>query len=106
MSEGFDEFENRLRNRLGPEPTVGLRARVLTAVDAELANTSANSNVSPAGNLHWPAIAAAAVVLMGLSLAYSSQDAFPISAAPSPSQINAEIQTLHQLDVQLEGNYR
>ena len=92
MENDLDDFENRLRTRLAPQPSAALRSRVLQAVGAELN--------APRKYRHWPAMAAAAMILLNLSMVCATQDAFAFRRANGPQQIAAEIQAIRQIESQ------
>ena len=92
-----DEFENRLRSQL--EPAADLRDRVMSAVATELA-VSRQTSKSRWPDQFYSAAAAAALLVMSLSMICASQEEFSILPKHSPDQIGAEIQALRHLEQQ------
>ncbi|MGD0390799.1 MAG: hypothetical protein ABSC42_17785 [Tepidisphaeraceae bacterium] len=93
------ELENRLRARPGDEATAGLRDRVLRAV-------AESSSAGALGAWHWAAIAAAALIVLNLSMIWASQEEFSVRPALGPNQVAAEFQALRQLETQQEGAFK
>jgi hypothetical protein len=91
------EFENRLRSQL--EPAADLRDRVMSAVTTELAASVRSSKSRWPDQFYWVA-AAAALLVMSLSMISASQEEFSIPPKHSPDQIGAEIQALRHIEQQ------
>ncbi|MDP9174459.1 MAG: hypothetical protein M3O30_11415 [Planctomycetota bacterium] len=99
------DLENQLRARPISSPTAGLRDRILRAA----AESASPPQSTPAGQWtsgYWAAAAATVLIVMNLSMISASPNEFAIAPAPSPDQIAAELQALHQFETQQEGQFK
>lgn len=77
------DLERALRQRLGPEPSAGLRDRVLDDVRQALAEPAPPAVGRWAGAAYWAAVAA--VLIVGLALSQMAASVTPFFDRPVPA---------------------
>jgi hypothetical protein len=106
MSAELSEFENRLRGRSDDEPTGALRARVISAVTAEMRLQRKSSFFERSDERAWASAAAALLVALYLSMMFAARDAYSISPPHSTGQVTAELRAIRELEAQQEGMFK
>jgi hypothetical protein len=100
-------LEDRLRRRVGMEPSANLRTRVLGAVAVELRKPPGSSSAAGWAAGWWAAAAAGLLIMLNLSMVCASQNAFSIRHAGDPArQMAREIRVIQQLEAQQEGIFK
>jgi hypothetical protein len=106
MSAELSEFENRLRARSDDEPTGALRARVISAVAAEMGLQRKSSFFERFGERAWAGAAAALLLALYLSMSFAARDAYSISPSHSTGQLTTELRAIRELEAQQEGMFK
>jgi len=106
MSAELSEFENRLRARSDDEPTGALRARVISAVTAEMRVRRKSSFFEGSDERSWAGAAAALLLALYLSMTFAARDAYSISPPHSTGQLTTELQAIRELEAQQEGMFK
>lgn len=104
LPENLRDLEDRLRSRVF-EPDLGLRARVMRAVESEIVATEPAQRPAASAGWGWAAIAAAIVLVANLSMISASQNEFSLEPAPSANQASAELRAIQRLENQ-EGRFQ
>jgi hypothetical protein len=100
------EFENRLRSRRGVGVTIEFRSRVMRAVECELAGSQIPAPVHEWNFRSWGAVAVAAMILLNLSVVFSTCDGFAVHRGDPPHRTISEVQAIHQIEAQQERMFQ
>ena len=106
ISTELMELENRLRTRADPEPPADLRARVLHAVAAELAESRQAPAEPRWQGGWWAAVAAGLLVVMSLSMISGADGEFSARAPSAQRRMASDFQAVQLLESQLEGRFK
>ena len=86
----LQELENRLRSRYRPGPSVDPRVRIMQVVGSDLSFQTPSSSSRNSDGWYWAAIAAAAIIVMNLSLIDAARTEFSRGVGISPTAGNVE----------------